>query len=120
MLAGAVNATVAVLLPGVPEPMVGAAGALAETVKLCVTGAAARKSTFPAWFAVIVQVPPETNVTTAPETVQTGTVPDEKASGNVDDADAPVIVNGDALNDCPAIGPNVIVWVRWAMTKLKF
>ena len=109
LLVGAVKATVAVLLPGVPAPMVGAAGALAVIVKLCGTAVAARKSTLPGWFAVIVQVPPVTNVTTAPATVQTAVVLDVNVSGNVEVADAPVMVNGDALNGCPAIAPKVIV-----------
>lgn len=37
LLVGAVKATVAVLLPGVPAPMVGAAGATAVIAKVCVT-----------------------------------------------------------------------------------
>ena len=109
LLAGAVNATVAVLLPGVPVPMVGAAGALAVIVKLCGTAVAARKSTLPAWLAVIVQVPPVTNVTAAPATVQTAVVDEVNVSGSADDADAPAMVNGDALNGCPAIAPKVMV-----------
>ena len=55
------------------------------------------------------QVPPVTNVTTAPATVQTDVVLDVNVSGNVEVAEAPVMVNGDALNGCPAIAPKVMV-----------
>jgi len=120
LLVGAVNAMVAVLLPGVPAPMVGAAGALAVIVKLCGTAAAARKSTLPPWFALIVQVPPVTKVMTpAVVTVQTLVVDDVNASGSADVADAPVMVNGDALNGCPAIGPKVIVCGFLATVNVK-
>ena len=99
LLAGAVNATVAVLLPGVPTPIVGAAGALALIVKLCATWAAALKSTLPAWLALIVQVPPVRKVTTpAVVVVQTAAVAEVNASANADEDDAPVMVNGEALN----------------------
>lgn len=120
LLAGGVNAIVAVVLPGVPAPMVGAAGALEVIVKLCGTAAAGRKSTLPAWFAVIVQVPPVRKVMTpAVVTVQTPVVDDVNASARAEDADAPAMVNGEALNDCPAIGPKVMVCARLATTKLK-
>lgn len=120
LLVGAVNATVAVLLPGVPAPMVGAAGALAVIVKLCATCVAALKSTLPAWLALIVQVPPVRKVTTpAVVVVQTAAVAEVKASARPDDDDAPVMVNGEALNGWPAIAPKVIVCARLATTKLK-
>ena len=99
LLAGAVNATVAVLLPGVPAPMVGAAGALAVIVKLCTTCGAALKSTLPAWLALIVQVPPVRKVTTpAAVVVHTAAVAGVNVSGSADDDDAPVMVKGEALN----------------------
>ncbi len=46
------------------------------TVKLCITGVAARKLAFPAWLAVIVQVPSPTTVTVATLTVQADIVLD--------------------------------------------
>ena len=99
MLAGAAKLTVPVVAP--VDPLVGlkgALGALAVIVKLCGTAVAATKSTFPAWFAVIVQVPAVTKVMTpAVVTVQTGVVDEVNASGRPDEADAPVIVNDDAL-----------------------
>ena len=77
------------------------------------------KSILPVWMAVIVQVPPAKKVTTAAETVQTTVVTDANVIGNPDDAEVPVMVNGDALNGCPAMAPKVMVWDRLATTRRK-
>ena len=77
------------------------------------------KSILPVWMAVIVQVPPAKKVTTAAETVQTTVVTEAKVIGNPDDAEVPVMVNGDALNGCPAMPPKVMVWDRLATTRRK-
>ena len=99
VLVGAVKASVAVPGPGVPAPAVGAAGALAVIVKPCETGAAATKSTPPAWFAVIEHAPAVTKVMTpvAAPTVQTPVVVEVNASAPPG-AEAPEMVNGEALN----------------------
>ena len=76
LLAGAVKATVAELLPPVPAPMVGAPGATAVMVKVCDTCGAAPKLAFPAWSAVMVQVPAVTMVILRPLTVHTAVVVD--------------------------------------------
>ena len=120
VLAGAANEMIADWFPAVPDTPVGAAGAVPTIAKPCVTATAASKSTLPAWLAVIVHVPVVRNVTTEPETEQTPRVPDENVSGRPDDAAAPGIVNGEALNGCPPMVLNVMLWDRFATTNVKF
>ena len=63
-------------MPPVPAPMVGAPGATAVMVKVCDTCGAAPKLAFPAWSAVMVQVPAVTMVILRPLTVHTAVVVD--------------------------------------------
>ncbi len=75
---GAVNATVAeVPLAIAVAPIVGAPGATAATVNDTVTCGAARVLELPAWFALMLQVPADTNASTPPPLiVQTPLVDD--------------------------------------------
>ena len=108
---GGVKPMKACRFAGCARPMVGAPGAEAVTVKVCVTlGVAALKFALPGWLATIVQVPAERNAALAPEIVQTPSVDAVYATGNADDA-VPVKAIGEALNGCVAIGPNVTVWL---------
>src|SRR5579875_409720 len=67
--------------------MAGAPGATAFTMKDCDTCGAALNAAPPAWLASIMQVPAATNVTVPPVvTVHTLGEPDEKLTGNPDDA----------------------------------
>ena len=118
VLVGAVKASEAVPGPGVPTPAVGAAGALAVILKPCETGAATTKSTPPAWFAVIEQAPAVTKVTipVAAPTVQTPAVVELNASAPPG-AEAPGMVNGEALNPCAPIAGNVITFGFFATTS---
>ena len=120
LLAGGANEMDALELPAVTLPMIGAPGALADTVKLCATGTAALKSILPNWLAVMVQLPTVITVTTAPETLQTAGVMEVYVRGSADDAEAFVMLNGDAFNVCPAMVPKVIVCGRLATIRLKF
>jgi hypothetical protein len=63
---GTENATDACAFPAVAEPIVGAPGTTALTVKLLDTCVAAKKLPLPAWSALIVAVPTVTNVNTPP------------------------------------------------------
>ena len=90
--------------------MVGAPGADAVTVKLWFTAVAALKFALPAWLAAIVHVPADTNAALAPETVQTAGVDEENVTANAD-VEVAVRAIGEALNGCPAIAPNVMVWL---------
>ena len=121
LVAGTAKLTVPVVAP--VDPLVtlrGALGALGLMVMFCGTAAAATKSTLPAWFAVMVQVPAETKVTTPAAVVVHVAVDELKVSARPDDADAPVMVNGEALNGCAAMAPKVMVFAFLAMTRLKF
>ena len=74
---GAVKATVAeVTLAIAAAPIVGAPGATDATVNDTVTCGAARVVELPAWFALILQVPVETNARTPPLIVHTPVVDD--------------------------------------------
>ena len=119
MPAGGANEMDALELPAATLPMVGAPGALADNAKLCATATAALKSILPNWLAVMVQLPALLNVTTAPETVQTAAVLVANVSGSDDDAAAFVMLNVAAFSVCPAMAPNVMVWVRLATIRLK-
>ena len=87
-------------------------------MKLCVTAVAALKFALPAWLATIVHVPAETNAALAPETVQTAGVDEENVTANADDEVA-VSAIGEALNGCPAIAPNVMVWLPLATVRVN-
>jgi hypothetical protein len=78
------------------------------TLKLWSTGVAALNPVLPVWEASMVQVPAETSVTVAPETVHTGAVIDLKLTVRPDEAVA-LTVKGDAPNVWSGIVPNVIV-----------
>lgn len=94
---GGVKPIKACRFAGWARPMVGAPGADAVTVKVCVTlGAAALKFASPGWLATIVQVPAERNAALAPEIVQTPRVVEVYATANPDVA-VPVSAIGDAL-----------------------
>ena len=73
-LADAVPASVS---PAVALPMVGAPGATALTVKVCVTVAAAFHAALPAWSASMVQVPALTKVSAPAEVIVHTPVVDE-------------------------------------------
>jgi len=105
---GAVNVTVAWLLPAVAVTAVGGPGATALTGKDWLTGVAAKKLPFPAWLALIVQLPAATNVRTPPVvTAHTPVVDDVKVGVNPDDA---VAVNVGVVPKFCAFGlANVIV-----------
>lgn len=119
VLVGGVKAMINDWLPAVMSPMIGAPGATAEIEKLCTTGAAGLKSALPFCVAEILQVPALANETTAPETLQTFDVVEVNVSGSDDDADAPAIVMGEELTNCPAIAPKLMVWLRFATIRLK-
>lgn len=95
---------------GCPAPITGAPGADAVTAKLCVTEVAALKFAFPAWLATIVQVPADTKVALAPETVHTLWVLDANATVNPVAVVVAFKAIGEALNGCDAMAPKVIVW----------
>ena len=120
LLPGAVKAMVAVFVPGVPVPIVGAAGTPVPIAKLCVTVTAALKSILPDWLAAMVHVPSVRSDTTAAATVQTPVVLEVKFRARPDEADAPVMVNGDAFSCRAASVPKVILCDRLATTRLKF
>jgi hypothetical protein len=112
---GAVNVTVAWLLPAVAVTAVGGPGATALTGKDWLTGVAAKKLPFPAWLALIVQLPAATNVRTPPVvTAHTPVVDDVKVGVNPDDA---VAVNVGVVPKFCAFGlANVIVWFAFGVT----
>ena len=96
-------------LAGCARPIVGAPGADAVTVKLCVTvGEAALKFALPGWLATMVHRPAETNAALEPATVHTPGVDDVYVTAKVDVAVA-VSAIGDALNGWLAIAPKVMV-----------
>ena len=77
LLPGAVKLTEACWLPAVAEPMVGASGATALTVKLRVTVGAALVDALPAWSVSMVQVPALTKVSAPAEVMVHTLVVDE-------------------------------------------
>ena len=82
---GAVNATVAeVTLAIAAAPIVGAPGATDATVNDTVTCGAARVVELPAWFALILQVPVDTNARTPPLIVHTPLVDDVSATASAE------------------------------------
>jgi hypothetical protein len=83
--AGAENVIDAWVLPPVAVPIVGAPGTTALTVKDWLTCGAALKLEFPAWFALIVQVPTVTKASKPPVViVQTPVVEDVKVGVRLD------------------------------------
>lgn len=83
---GAVNATVAeVTLAIAAAPIVGAPGATDATVNDTVTCGAARVVELPAWFALMLQMPVDTNARTPPPLiVQTPVVDDVSATASAE------------------------------------
>ena len=65
----------------------------------------------PACVACMVQVPAATNVTVAPDTVQTGVVCELKLTGRLELAVA-LTVKGGAPNGTSGSGPKVMVWLH--------
>lgn len=89
---GAVNVTVASAFPALAVPMVGAPGATGFTVKVRLTWVAGKYDPFPAWSALIVQLPAVTNVSAPPveivhtvgvAEVNTGVKPESEAAVSV-------------------------------------
>jgi hypothetical protein len=118
LLAGAVNATVAVPLPAVAVPMVGAPGATALMANDRVTVGAAVKLALPAWSALIEQVPVVRKVTVpALVIVHTAGVDDVKATVRPEDA---VAVSVGVVPKLWAAGlANVIVCAAFGVTALE-
>lgn len=71
--------------PNRVEPFATADG---ETVTLRVTVVAAKKLALPTWFAVIVQVPADTNVSVVPLTVQIEPVVEASVTVNPEEEEA--------------------------------
>ena len=118
LFVGAVNATVAVLLPGVPAPMVGAAGATAVIANVCETCGAAAIAALPGWLALIVQLPAEAMMIFRPAMVHTVGVVDVSTTTRLELAVAPE-ANGVGLK---VLGPglaNVIVWLPPTTVNVK-
>ena len=79
--------TVACVLPAVAVPIVGAPGTTGFTVNDCGTWGAGRNAALPAWFALMVHVPPVTNVRTPPDVVvHTPVVDEENVTVSPDEA----------------------------------
>lgn len=73
---------------------------------------------FPAWEALIVQVPAATSVTVVPVTVHLEVVVEEKPTASPDE-DVALTVNGAVPNVLPANAAKVIVWFALAIVKLR-
>ena len=86
-------------------------------VKLRATCEAAFQLVFPAWLALIVQVPTVTKVTVVPETVQTLVVAEVKATGRPEEAVALSVI-GPSSKRLPARAPKVIVWSALAIVSV--
>jgi hypothetical protein len=106
--------TPATTLPICPNVIVCDSGL---TVKLWITGVAAAKFGFPAWLAVIVQVPAATILTTVPATVQTPVVPEVRLTVSPELAVA-LSENGTTPKLTPVIEPKLIVSVPMLTVKL--
>ena len=97
--AGAVKAIVACPLPGVAAPITGAPGT-PPTIPKLTDAVAERYVAFPAWVAVMLQVPNAIMVTFDPVTVHTAVVVELNVIGSPDGTADAVSGMTEALNVC--------------------
>ena len=117
--AGAVNATVAWLLPGVATPIAGAPGTTAISVKLRVTFGAALKVPLPDCEALMVHSPAEISVALLPDTLHTAGVSLAKAT--VSDEVAVAVRDTAAAAKFWLAGPSkLMVWFTLTTVRVKF